>query len=422
MTYKTAEELRNLTAADLGLYRDNFIASNEGVSAADTEGILAEITNSHLTYPVPVTVPGLVYKYFLSVFKKYFHIADFKVIVTSPVKFDGKVLTFSIPAGNGLNYMFLSEKQTEDFVQKAVLLEMAYDNTDEIDSVENVEQLIQALPVVQRKYIKWYLNHLGLRNKDEETPDEYEGVRVEDIAENPSLLDINSHSARFSTAMWADKMREMEVTLAGIGGIGSYVAFLLSRMQIQRLYMYDDDTVETVNMSGQLYNIRDVGRTKVDAMASTLQSFSMFSSVFALNRRFTAESTPTDVMICGFDNMEARRVFFIAWRKHVSTMDDKSKCLFIDGRLAAEAFQVFCIRGDDEYNLKRYEHYLFTDADADNTVCSYKQTTYMANMIGSVMVNLFTNFVANSIVDNIRSMPFFMEYDGELMTLKVKEA
>ena len=37
MTYKTAEELRNLTASDLGFYRDNFITANEGVSVADTE-------------------------------------------------------------------------------------------------------------------------------------------------------------------------------------------------------------------------------------------------------------------------------------------------------------------------------------------------------------------------------------------------
>ncbi len=39
-------------------------------------------------------------------------------------------------------------------------------------------------------------------------------------------------------------------------------------------------------------------------------------------------------------------------------------CLFIDGRLAAEEFQVFCIKGSDNYSMHRYSHdYLFSDEE-----------------------------------------------------------
>ena len=45
----------------------------------------------------------------------------------------------------------------------------------------------------------------------------------------------------------------------------------------------------------------------------------------------------------------------------------------------------------------------------------------MANMIASVMVNAFTNFVANEVAGApIRELPFFTEYDGNSMVLKIE--
>lgn len=85
--------------------------------------------------------------------------------------------------------------------------------------------------------------------------------------------------------------------------------------------------------------------------------------------------------------------------------------------MAAEKFQVLAITGDDEYNIKRYkDEFLFSDEEAEETLCSYKQTTYMANMIGSVMVNLFTNFMANKAGSPIpRSLPFLTSYTGDFL-------
>ena len=124
------------------------------------------------------------------------------------------------------------------------------------------------------------------------------------------------------------------------------------------------------------------------------------------------------------DNMTARKLYFKKWKSHVLNKpeSDRSDCLFIDGRLAAEEFQVLCLRGDDTYNINRYEtEYLFSDRDADETICSYKQTTFMANMIASVMVNLFVNFVANQCEPLIeRDLPFYTNYSAETMFFKTE--
>ena len=246
----------------------------------------------------------------------------------------------------------------------------------------------------------------------------------QEIPTNSATLLVDEATSRFSSAIWYDNIKKKIVTLAGVGGIGSYVGFLLARMKPAFMFIYDDDIVEAVNMSGQLYGQSDLGRPKVSALAGMIRNYAGYGNVFAMIERFTDESEASDIMICGFDNMAARRLFFNKWVNHVQSKpeEERKNCLFIDGRLAAEEFQVLCIKGDDEYNINRYnDEFLFSDAEADETICSYKQTTFCANMIASYMVNLFVNFCANQcepIID--RDLPFLTTYNAETMYLKTE--
>lgn len=234
---------------------------------------------------------------------------------------------------------------------------------------------------------------------------------------------IDEGTARFSSAIWYDEIQKKDITLAGLGGIGSWTALLLGRVRPNRLYLYDDDSVELVNMAGQLYSSDDIGKSKVDATAVNLSKFATYNSIVAYRSRYTEESPATDIMICGFDNMIARACFFKNWLNHVKekTEEERRHCLFIDGRLAAEELQVFCIVGNDTKNINRYaKEFIFKDEEANETLCSYKQTTYMANLIGGFIVNLFTNFVADEICEGIRDIPFLTSYVGDTMTGKIE--
>ena len=257
-------------------------------------------------------------------------------------------------------------------------------------------------------------------SSEEETTEEPE-VHTE-IPVNSETLLVDDTTSRFSSAIWYENIQKKVITLAGVGGIGSYVGFLLARMKPASMFIYDNDTVEAVNMSGQLYGQSDLGRPKVSALAEMIRNYAGYSSVFAISERFTDESEASDIMICGFDNMAARRLFFNKWVNHVQSKpeEERKNCLFIDGRLAAEEFQVLCIKGDDEYNINRYNNeFLFSDAEADETICSYKQTTFCANMIASYIVNLFVNFCANQ-AGAYRDLPFLTTYNAETMYLKTE--
>lgn len=305
----------------------------------------------------------------------------------------------------------LQESNADDFAHYR-----DWELSDYIDYTEHFKQHPEDLHTSTNIIrVLQYLQFLGLRDMSEE--------ESKVLPENSGSITMDESTTRFSSALWFNEIQKKVIILAGIGGIGSYVALLLARMKPKALFLYDDDKVETVNMAGQLYSINDVGKRKVDALADICSSFALYDSVFAIPEKFTLESEASDIMICGFDNMEARKLYYYKWANHIKELDDERKkhCLFLDGRLAAEEFQVFCITGDDVYNQKLYEtKYLFDDEQADATVCSYKQTSYMANMIGSMIVNLFVNFVANE-VGGMRDLPFLTSYEGESLMFETQQ-
>ena len=282
---------------------------------------------------------------------------------------------------------------------------------EEFNSVEEYENALQSLD-----------NESPLTEEEQAILDQAVEEAHQEIPTNSTTLLVDEATSRFSSAIWYEKIQEKTVIVAGCGGIGSWTTLLLARMKPASMFIYDNDIIEAVNMSGQLYGQSDLGRPKVSALAEMIRNYAGYGSVFAISERFTEESEASDIMICGFDNMAARKLFFNKWLSHVQSKpeEERKNCLFIDGRLAAEEFQVLCIKGDDEYNINRYNNeFLFSDAEADETICSYKQTTFCANMIASYMVNLFVNFCANE-VGAYRDLPFLTTYNAETMYLKTE--
>lgn len=325
---------------------------------------------------------------------------------------DPTLQIFCYSLGRSVYAIVVPENFKEDFIREATLLEA--DEVADIPSLEECENILSTLNSEELEKIISYLEKIGIRKGSQETKNT--------ISLNSESLLQDDSTARFSSAVWYEEIQKKVIILAGLGGIGSYVAFLLARMKPRSLFLYDDDDVEFVNMSGQLYGCTDVGNKKVNAIANMISNYAGYNSVFAIPEKFTDVCEASDIMICGFDNMQARKTFFKKWLNHVNSKSEEEQkhCLFIDGRLAAEELQVFCIQGDDDYNKANYENYLFSDDEADETVCSYKQTTFMANMIGSIIVNLFTNFVANEIMEGLRDLPFKTSFEAESMMFKTE--
>lgn len=241
------------------------------------------------------------------------------------------------------------------------------------------------------------------------------------VSPNSPTFSVVNTTVRFSSAIWYEQMQRQSIILAGLGGIGSFAAMFIGRMRPAELIVFDPDTVEEVNMSGQLYGTDCVDVNKAQAIGAILYNTCKYSCNYFC-KEYTKDCDTRNIMICGFDNMSARRTFYYNWKKRTADKDMRNKCLFIDGRLDVEMFQIFAIQGDDTRAMEEYENkWLFYDDEAEVTVCSYKQTTYAAAMIASVMTNILINFVANQCNPPFpREVPFFTVYDAERMFGKIE--
>lgn len=247
-------------------------------------------------------------------------------------------------------------------------------------------------------------------------------VEFSSLIKNPEYHGFEAAVSRFSGASWFQFVCSQRLLVAGVGGIGSWLAFMLSRLSPREIILVDDDQFSVENMAGQLCSSDDLGANKVAAVSNMIRRYSSFYSIDSYCDRVASSTRLPNIVFTGFDNMEARRATYIAWKRSMEARYLPQECLLIDGRLSAETLQIFCLTGDVPAYLKDYEeNWLFTDDEADSTVCSYKQTSYCANLIASLMTNLFVNWCTNKcnpIID--RALPFMTEYSAEQMYLKTK--
>lgn len=257
---------------------------------------------------------------------------------------------------------------------------------------------------------------------DEEiTEEETEGIITSVNLEQAPEEAVAPQYGRFKGLSWFNTAKQQQVTLAGLGGIGSYVNLFISRIGPSQLFLFDPDLFESHNMSGQLVRSADIGSLKVQVAHILSESFSRYYPI-VFSEPYTDYCNATPVMICGFDNMAARKVFYSRWKAKVSAVSHPEECFFIDGRLLAEEYQILCFTGDNTEAQRIYERdFLFDDSEVADAECTQKQTSHYAGMIAAQMVGYFTNFCNNLNPDNSpRLIPYYTSYNGPLAIYDTK--
>ena len=256
---------------------------------------------------------------------------------------------------------------------------------------------------------------------DEDSDDnEIETENTESTEEYPEHLDpiIKENTTRFQSAKWFEKVKTLNIAIIGCGGIGSYAGFLVSRLQPANIALFDFDRVDVTNLGGQLFNTSNIGQLKNESLRQFMRSYSAYYNIqiypeFKLN----SDISCYDIIIGALDNMEARKLLFKKWKTQ-----SKPDTILIDGRLNAEEFQIFTLsHGNPELVADYEKEWLFTSEEATSEICSYKQTSFMANMIGTMINNIIVNHAYNLyFMKPIRTIPYKMYYSGPSMDFKIE--
>ncbi len=225
------------------------------------------------------------------------------------------------------------------------------------------------------------------------------------MKEKSSSPDHN-RSGRFKEADWYTP--GLNVTLGGAGGIGSYVAFFLSRQEAI-ITLYEFDTIEEHNLGGQLYPVNSIGKLKSDAIQDLCNNFSRQGMY--LMGEFTEHSHVRPITISAFDNMKARKLMFEQWKKL------ENRELFIDGRMNAEQGQIYYVTKGKEED---YEKTLFDDKDVEELPCSYKATSHCGGIMASLIIAGLNNYIANKKTESdMRELPFHVHYILQMFQFNV---
>ncbi len=87
------------------------------------------------------------------------------------------------------------------------------------------------------------------------------------------------------------RIQNMQTVIFGCGGVGSNLAYMLSKHpDVERIYLVDHDIIEVSNLSRQFFIREDVGKNKAEALATTLQQFAPEKEFVALPIKIESEA------------------------------------------------------------------------------------------------------------------------------------
>lgn len=219
----------------------------------------------------------------------------------------------------------------------------------------------------------------------------------------------------------------LSIIIAGLGGTGSHVSYILSR-QGYNTCVYDMDSVEIHNLGGQHYSMKDLGKNKAQIAKELAESFG--NDGYTALGEFTEDSPIDNIVFACFDNMKSRKLLFEKWYNNQISKtleyrkeNPKEINIYLDLRMVAEDMQIYIVRTKAEAEV--YKTTLFEDSEVEEAPCSYKATCQTGTMIASLACIAFLNYVANKLKGyDARDVPFFIEFENPLMnynTYSVKQ-
>lgn len=165
-----------------------------------------------------------------------------------------------------------------------------------------------------------------------------------------------------------------KVVVVGAGSLGSNIVFLLAKMGVSDIMVYDGDRVEEHNIPNQIYSSNHVGwfktlalQTIIKTMSSGDTSLSVFDEMVTPVTNLPIE---TDIFILATDSLKSRRLVY--------SLIEFNPAHLIDPRAGGEGFQVYYCNLMD---MSEKEEYVKTLEGEDNNKFKCGEETVIYNVM-----------------------------------------
>jgi hypothetical protein len=183
----------------------------------------------------------------------------------------------------------------------------------------------------------------------------------------------------------AEMLASLQVTLIGLGSIGSVAGLYLVKMGVCKLTCFDADVVDIHNVSNQAYGISDVGLLKADAFSNLVElQTGVLPNTIGMNYDGRPLGT---VVVSAVDSMSSRKAI---WK---SIRDQPNVKLYLDARMGLETLIVHAVRPQLLMDRLKYSQSIIRDDQALQEPCTARTICYTPLMAASVMCNIVKRFV-----------------------------
>ncbi len=183
----------------------------------------------------------------------------------------------------------------------------------------------------------------------------------------------------------AEKLANLQVTLIGLGSIGSVTGLYLCKMGVCNLTCFDSDIVDVHNVSNQAYGMSDVGLLKADAFSVLVENQTGLLPNTICNQYDGRQLS--GIVISAVDSMKSRETIWKGIR------DQAGVRLYIDARMGLETLIVHTVRPQIREDRVRYSQTIVPDGQAYQEPCTARTICYTPLMAASVVCNLVKRFV-----------------------------
>ena len=199
------------------------------------------------------------------------------------------------------------------------------------------------------------------------------------------------------------KIQQLQVTIIGVGSLGSATANALAMMGVENFTVYDDDVVETHNLAVQFFKhtqVCDPPLKKVVALQKFMQDMHGIT-INPVSSKFAGENL-SGIVVSAVDNMDARKVIWSSVKLNPAIQ------LYIDTRATGMYADLFPINPVNLKAIRQYEAlHIFPQEEGIQGPCTQKMTTFIAWGVGSHVGSLLTQYL------NGKDLPFKLTLDME---------
>ena len=202
------------------------------------------------------------------------------------------------------------------------------------------------------------------------------------------------------------------IHIIGIGAMGSRIAELLVRLGIERIHIWDFDTVEDKNITNQLYLHHQIGMKKTDALEEILKDINPMCEI-KKHDKWEDQMLSGYIFLC-VDSIELRYKIATACKDNI-----KVKGMF-DSRMRLEDAQSYAA---DWTNQKQKDLFIasmdFTDdeAKAVTPVSACGTTLSVASTVVSTAAFTVSNFINLVRKNKCKSMIFTNAFEHTIITI-----